>query len=61
MSTNTTNYNLKKPALAENFNLADMNTNLDTIDAAIKTVDENIILKGFSNEMKMVVGMEGLL
>ncbi len=35
MATNTTNYNLKKPAATDNYNVADQNSNMDIIDAAL--------------------------
>lgn len=36
MATNTTNYNLKKPATTDKVSIADINANMDTIDAQIK-------------------------
>ena len=39
MATYTTNYNLKKPAGTENINIADINSNMDTIDTALHSHD----------------------
>lgn len=36
MATYTTNLNLKKPALTDNANIADINSNMDIIDAELK-------------------------
>lgn len=36
MATTTTNYNLKKPATTDNVSIADINGNMDIIDAQIK-------------------------
>ena len=35
MSTNTTHYNLKKPAASENYSVTDQNNNMDKIDTAL--------------------------
>lgn len=40
MATYTVNYNLKKPAPSEYYNIQDFNNNADTIDAKLKLGDE---------------------
>ncbi len=39
MATNTPNYNLKKPAPEDFYNIADFNGNMDTLDTALKSVE----------------------
>lgn len=53
MATNTPNYNLKKPAPDDFYNVADQNENMDKIDAALKEIDdktENIDLSGLATK-----------
>lgn len=38
----TTNYNLKKPADNENADIADINDNMDIIDAAMKCISDDV-------------------
>ena len=38
----TTNYNLKKPADNENADIADINDNMDIIDAAMKNISDDV-------------------
>lgn len=45
MATNTTNYNLKKPALTDFYDVADQNGNMDLIDAAMKGLEEGKVAK----------------
>ena len=45
MASYTTNLNLKKPDGTENINIADINNNMDTIDAAIGTTSTGTITK----------------
>ena len=40
MSTNTPNYNLKKPASTDFYNIADFNGNADIIDAQLKSIND---------------------
>lgn len=40
MSTNTTNYNLKKPGVDDFYNVADQNGNMDIVDQQIKAVND---------------------
>lgn len=40
MASYTTNLNLKKPAGSDNINIADINTNMDTIDSAVGTLQK---------------------
>lgn len=42
MATNTTNYNLKKPASDEFYNVADQNDNMDIIDTQLKQNADDI-------------------
>ena len=42
MASNTTYYNLKKPAGTDYYNVADFNGNADKLDAALHTHDGNI-------------------
>lgn len=42
MATYTTNYNLKKPATTDNVSIADINGNMDVVDAALKAADDAI-------------------
>lgn len=52
MSTNTTNYNLKKPDTTDNYNVADQNGNMDIIDAALKpTADIELVPAGLVGKM----------
>ena len=53
--TTTTNYNLKKPAPEEFYNVADFNANADTIDAELKEAEDH---RGAANPHS---GSEGLL
>lgn len=39
MASYTPNYNLKKPADADSYDIADANGNMDLIDSALKTLD----------------------
>ncbi len=44
MATKTTNYGLTKPDQTDTYNIADFNTDMDTIDAALKkAIDTNIM------------------
>jgi len=53
MSTNTTNYNLKKPDATENYDVADQNDNMDIIDAALKpTADSALVPSGLVGKMQ---------
>lgn len=45
MATNTTNYNLKKPALTDFYDVADQNGNMDLIDAAMKGLEDGKVAK----------------
>lgn len=45
MATNTTNYNLKKPALTDFYDVADQNENMDLIDAAMKGLEDGKVAK----------------
>ena len=40
MATTTTNYNLKKPAPSDFYNIADFNGNADIIDAQLKSIND---------------------
>jgi hypothetical protein len=40
MATNTTNFNLIKPDLTDNVDIGDINTNMDTIDGALVSLQE---------------------
>ena len=40
MATNTVNYNLKKPAPSDFYNIADFNGNADIIDAQLKSIND---------------------
>lgn len=40
MATNTPNYNLKKPAPSDFYNIADFNGNADIIDAQLKSIND---------------------
>ena len=42
MATQTTNYKMTKPAGSERFDVTTWNTNMDTIDTAIKGVDNSV-------------------
>lgn len=42
---NTTNYNLKKPAASDYYNVQDQNDNMDIIDAQLKANDDNAAAK----------------
>ena len=42
MATYTTNYNLKKPADADSYDIADANGNMDIIDGALGTLNNHI-------------------
>ena len=42
MATYTTNLNLKKPAGSENVSIGDINNNMDTIDSAVGTLNDQI-------------------
>lgn len=42
MATYTTNYNLKKPAYTDIVDVADLNSNADTIDTTLKTIDNAV-------------------
>ena len=42
MATYTTNYNLKKPADADSYDIADANGNMDIIDGALNTLNNQI-------------------
>ena len=46
MATNTTNYNLVKPAYADTADIADINGNMDIIDGQMKTNANNISSNG---------------
>lgn len=48
MATQTTNYNLKKPALTDNYNVEDDNSNMDIIDAELYKKVDKIAGKGLS-------------
>ena len=48
MATQTTNYNLKKPALTDNYNVEDGNSNMDIIDAELYKKVDKIAGKGLS-------------
>lgn len=48
MSTNTTNYNLKKPGVDDFYNVADQNGNMEIIDIALGNKVEKIVGKGLS-------------
>ncbi|VUZ28544.1 Uncharacterised protein [Acetobacterium wieringae] len=48
MSTNTTNYNLKKPGVDDFYNVADQNGNMDTIDATLANKVDKVAGKGLS-------------
>jgi len=45
VATNTTNYNLKKPAMTDFYDIADQNGNMDLIDAAMKGLDNVKVAK----------------
>jgi len=45
VATNTTNYNLKKPALTDFYDVADQNGNMDLIDAAMKGLEDGKVAK----------------
>jgi hypothetical protein len=45
VATNTTNYNLKKPALTDFYNVADQNGNMDLIDVAMKGLEDGKVAK----------------
>lgn len=45
MATNTTNYNLKKPAQSDFYNVEDFNGNMDIIDGALNNAGVNKIDK----------------
>lgn len=45
MATNTTNYNLKKPAQSDFYNVEDFNGNMDIIDEALNNAGANKIDK----------------
>ena len=42
MASNTTNYNLVKPAYADDADIADINGNMDIIDGAMKDLADNV-------------------
>jgi len=42
MATNTTNYNMVKPAYSDTADIADINSNMDIIDAQMKTNADGI-------------------
>lgn len=48
MSTNTTNYNLKKPGVDDFYNVADQNGNMDIIDATLANKVDKVAGKGLS-------------
>lgn len=52
MATNTPNYNLKKPAPEDFYNIADFNDNMDIIDMALL---DDIDCGVFSNEDPLVL------
>lgn len=52
MATNTPNYNLKKPAPEDFYNVADFNDNMDIIDTALLA---DIDCGGFSDEDPLVL------
>jgi len=43
MATNTPNFNLIKPELTDNVDIGDINTNMDTIDGALKDNADDIV------------------
>ena len=45
MATYTTNYNLKKPADADSYDIADANGNMDIIDGALGTLNNQMANK----------------
>ncbi|NYV67288.1 hypothetical protein HYI36_18615 [Bacillus sp. Gen3] len=50
MATNTTNYNLKKPAQEDFYNIDDHNGNMDIIDNQMKKT-EDVLVGHEKNEM----------
>jgi|GEM_PF-4605315 len=55
MATYTPNLNLKKPAGTDNVNIADINTNMDTIDANIHTILSGTCATAAATAAKVVV------
>lgn len=55
MSTTTTNYGLTKPAENENYDIGVFNDNFDTIDSALKSLDDDV------QEIKEQGGSSGMI
>lgn len=56
MATWTSFLNLKKPATSENFNILDMNNNMDKIDEGVSTLNSKFTWKEFLNVTNVSVG-----
>jgi hypothetical protein len=56
MANNTTNYNLKKPAATDNYSVADQNSNMELIDAALTpTADSSQVPTGSTGKLSQWV------
>lgn len=49
MATYTPNYNLKKPADSDSYDIADANGNMDIIDGALNTLNNQIVTQTVAN------------
>ena len=48
MASYTTNYNLKKPADSDSYDIADANGNMDIIDGALNTLNSKVTIQTLS-------------
>lgn len=57
MATKTTNYGLTKPDQTDTYNIADFNTDMDTIDAELKKAIDTNIMSGATDSQDGIQGL----